>query len=78
MTDSENVSKQAKIGQAGLQETLDNFLKAFRKENREENEKNRAEIGKLSEKLVQTEKSIGAKFDQLSEQMTDLQNKQTQ
>ena len=27
---------------------------------------------------MQTEKSIGAKFDQLSEQMTDLQNKQTQ
>ena len=78
MSDSENAAKQPKMGQAKLEETLDKFLKAFMKENREENEKKRAELGKLSDRLEQTEKNIGAKFDQLSDQMTDLQNKQTQ
>ena len=75
-TGQENKAKHIKMKQEQLDATLDNFFMKLKKENDDQNEKNRKEIGKLSEKLTQTDKSITEKFVMLSGQIVDLQGKQ--
>ena len=71
-----NKSKHIKMKQEQLDATLENFFNKLKKENDIQNDKNRAQIGKLSRKLSQTDKSITEKFALLSGQISDLQGKQ--
>ena len=72
----ENKSKQIKMNPEELDAALNSFFEKIKKENNEQNELNRKEISKLSQKLTDTEKTITDNFSLFSGQITDLQNKQ--
>ena len=72
----ENKAKHIKMKQEQLDATLDKFFLKLKGENDQQNNLNRAEISKLSQKLTETDKSIADTFQSISGQITDLQTRQ--
>ena len=76
--ETENLAKQPKLNENLLEQMFEKYFKANREEAHEENEKHRAELSKLSDRLLKTEQTIDKNFEQLSSQMSDLRSRQDQ